>query len=129
MLPPSLALQVSITCYIIRNLFPKKMILLISCRLGYLTYSAHVFCILKPIFHCDAKPFTLGTFASPNAKDSTLRYLTQKIPTCWYLLRWVTQIFHVTQRKTPNASQWNMGCVGSQMQISCIGHVHFIVLV
>ena len=26
---------------------------------------------LKPIFHCDAKPFALGTFASPNAKDST----------------------------------------------------------
>ena len=28
-----------------------------------------------------------------NAKKS------QKIP-CWYLLRWVTQIFRVTQRKT-----------------------------
>ena len=27
--------------------------------------------IIKPIFHCDAKPFALGTFASPNAKDST----------------------------------------------------------
>ena len=27
--------------------------------------------ILKPIFHCDAKPFALGTFVSPNAKDST----------------------------------------------------------
>ena len=27
---------------------------------------------LKPIFHCDAKPFALGTFASPNAKDGTL---------------------------------------------------------
>ena len=26
---------------------------------------------LKPIFHCDAKSFALGTFASPNAKDST----------------------------------------------------------
>ena len=26
---------------------------------------------LKPIFHCDAKPFALGSFASPNAKDST----------------------------------------------------------
>ena len=41
---------------------------------------------LKPIFHCDAKPFALGTFASPNAN----------IPTCWYLLRWVAQIFLVT---------------------------------
>ena len=26
---------------------------------------------LKPIFHCDAKSFALGTFASPNANDST----------------------------------------------------------
>ena len=26
---------------------------------------------LKPKFHCDAKPFALGTFASPNTKDST----------------------------------------------------------
>ena len=26
---------------------------------------------LKPIFHYDAKPFALGTFASTNAKDST----------------------------------------------------------
>ena len=26
---------------------------------------------LKPIFHCDAKSFALGTFASPNATDSS----------------------------------------------------------
>ena len=26
---------------------------------------------LKPIFHCNAKSFALGTFASPNTKDST----------------------------------------------------------
>ena len=26
---------------------------------------------VKPIFHCDAKSFALGTFASPNAKDSS----------------------------------------------------------
>ena len=32
---------------------------------------------------------------------------------------------------TPNASQWNIGCVGSQTQISQIGHVHssFFVLI
>ena len=29
-----------------------------------------LFSTLKPIFHCDAKSFALGTFASPNAKDS-----------------------------------------------------------
>ena len=26
---------------------------------------------VKPIFHCNAKTFALGTFVSPNAKDST----------------------------------------------------------
>ena len=26
---------------------------------------------LKLIFHCNAKPFVLGSFGSPNAKDST----------------------------------------------------------
>ena len=31
---------------------------------------------------------------------------------------------HPTQN--PNASQWNIGCVGSQTQISRIGHVHFL---
>ena len=30
-----------------------------------------LFATVKPIFHCDAKSFALGTFASPNAKDST----------------------------------------------------------
>ena len=27
---------------------------------------------LKPIFHCDAIPFALGTFASPNAKNTNM---------------------------------------------------------
>ena len=47
--------------------------------------------ILKPIFHCDAK-LALGTFASPNAKKSTFASPDAKIPTCWYLLRYVTQV-------------------------------------
>ena len=42
---------------------------------------------LKPIFQCDAKPFALGTFASPNAKDSTFASPNAKISRCWYLLR------------------------------------------
>ena len=41
---------------------------------------------LSLLFNCNAKPFAMGTFASPNTN----------IPTCWYLLRWVTQIFRVT---------------------------------
>ena len=55
-----------------------------------------VYIEVKPIFHCDAKPFALGTFASHNAKDSTFASPNAKIPTCWYLLRYVTQIFRVT---------------------------------
>ena len=32
----------------------------------------------------------------------------------------------LTPTRNPNASQWNIGCVGSRTQISRIGHVHFI---
>ena len=81
---------------------------------------------LKPIFHCDAKPFALGTFAPPNAKDSIFASPNAKIPTlvsgiyfasavlhltwCWecrfqaFFLRWGRKL---TRRKT--CSQWNMG--------------------
>ena len=31
--------------------------------------------------------------------------------------------------QNPNASQWNIGCVGFQMQNFCIGHVHFMFFV
>ena len=31
----------------------------------------------------------------------------------------------VTPTRNPNAIQWNIGCVGSQTQISRFGHVHF----
>ena len=34
---------------------------------------------------------------------------------------------HLTQN--PNASQWNIGCVGFQMQNFCVGHVHFMFFV
>ena len=27
---------------------------------------------VKPIFHCDAKSFALGTFASPNARNTNM---------------------------------------------------------
>ena len=73
---------------------------------------------LKPIFHCDAKLLALGTFAPPNAKDSTFASPDAKIPTCWYLLRKVTQIFafYPTRNlkfafyltRNPNASQWKV---------------------
>ena len=34
--------------------------------------------------------------------------------------------FAFPPKPNPNASQWNIGCVGFQTQIFCVGHVHFI---
>ena len=58
------------------------------------------------------------------------------IPTCWYpkTLKFAlppTQIlkFALPPTRNPNASQWNIGCVGSQTQIPGVGHVHFIFFV
>ena len=31
--------------------------------------------------------------------------------------------------QNPNASQWNIGCVGTQTQNLCIGHAHFVLFV
>ena len=83
------------------------------------------FLTLKPIFHCDAKLLALGTFALPDAKDDTFASPDARIPTCWYLLLKVA--FYPT--RNPNASQWNIGCVGSLALGLCVGHVHFILFV
>ena len=88
--------------------------------LFYLTKSQ----ILKPIFHQNAKYLASGTFASPNAKNSTSASPNARIPTCWYLkcenLRFPTPNLKFALAPTPNpdASQWNIGCVGSQREIS-----------
>ena len=74
---------------------------------------------VKPIFQCNAKPFALGTFASPNPR----------IPTCWYFFALGDANFSRHPTQNPNASQWNIGCVGFQTQNSCVGHVHFILFV
>ena len=55
------------------------------------------------------------------------------VPTCWYL-KMLKFALHPTRilkfafppTRNPNASQWNIGCVGSQTQISRVGHVHFM---
>ena len=74
---------------------------------------------LKPIFHCDAKPFALGTFALPNAKDTNML-----VP-----FALVNTNYSRHPMRNPNASQWNIGCVGYQTQISSIGHIHFMFFV
>ena len=92
----------------------------------YMTYCPKSF---KPLFHCDAKPFALGTFASPNAKDSTFALPNTKNTNMLVSLALGDANFvrHLTQ--IPNASQWNIGCVGCQMQNLHVGHVHFMLFV
>ena len=78
----------------------------------------------KPIFHCDAKYLALGVGVGQCPR---LQNFVLEIPTCWYLLHWVTQFFcvladakpesWVLADAKPNASQWNIGCVGSQRKI------------
>ena len=82
----------------------------------------------KPIFHCDAKPFALGPGFG---LDPQHHNFALPIPTCWYLemLKFAlpsTQMlkFALPQTPTPNASQWNIGCVGSPTQNFSVGHVH-----
>ena len=101
-------------------------------------------CLVKPIFHYDAKSFALGTFASPNAKDSSfalpnarntnmlvsfalgdanfLRFTRCVLPDALYPTRFIRRVL-------PDASQWNIGGVGPSGLGAGIGHVHFIFLV
>ena len=91
---------------------------------------------VKPIFHQNAKYLASGTFASPNARNSTSASPDATIPTCWYLLHQVTPIscvghvhfiffvyisFALGGQRKPHF-QWNIGGVGS----SGVGHVYFM---
>ena len=63
-------------------------------------------------------------------------YFALGIPTGWYLNMLKVE-FPPTQNikvafsptQNPNASQWNIGCVGSLALGLCVGHVHFIFFV
>ena len=59
-------------------------------------------------------------------------YFALGIPTCWYLKMLVVSEnakICVSPDAKPNASQWNIGCVGSLALGLCIGHVPFIFFV
>ena len=93
-------------------------------------YTPKMFEFVKPIFHCDAKLYGWVLLSHLTQKIVPLRYLTQKIYqhvgiSC---VRW-HKLFRVTQCKTPNASQWNIGCFGYQTQNLRVGHVHFMLFV
>ena len=83
---------------------------------------------LKPIFHCDAKPFALG----PRVGLDTQRHnFALGIPTCWYLktLKFALpsmRTLKLLPTPTPNASRWNIGGIGSPTRGAGIGHVDFM---
>ena len=79
----------------------------------------HSFQSLQPIFHCNAKYLASGN--APDARILHWRY--QHVGIFW---RYLTLKFAFSATPTPDASQWNIGCVGSQrkmlamaMYISC----------
>ena len=93
----------------------------------------------KPIFHQNAKYLALGVgfgqctrrqnFALPNAKYTNMLvyfafFCVTRRQTPDAKLK-----FALAPTPTPNASQWNIGCVGSLALGLCVGHVHFIFFV
>ena len=90
----------------------------------------------KPIFHQNAKSFALGTFASPNAKDSTFALPNARNTNMLVsfalgdanFLRWPCTFFFFLYISLASGSQrepylqWNIGGVGT----SGVGHVHFM---
>ena len=63
------------------------------------------------------------------------RNFALEMPTCCYLKMLKSALpptrilkFALPPTRNPNASQWNIGCVGSQTQNSCVGHVHIFFL-
>ena len=76
------------------------------------------------ICHCDANKIALGPSVGldPNAKfcvgDTNM--LVSKNPKICVTPNANFKIV-LAPTQNPNASQWNIGCVGSQTHISCIG--------
>ena len=69
--------------------------------------------------------FALGDAKVPNANGFALQW------NIGFMLKFALPLmpnlkFALPPKPTPDASQWNIGSVGSQMQISCVGHLHFI---
>ena len=85
---------------------------------------------LKPIFHCDAKSFALGTFASPNATDSSFALPNARNTNMLVSFALGDAKFsRFTRRVLPDASQWNICGVGPSGVGAGVGHVHFIFFV
>ena len=109
------------------------IVLVTSCFFPVIS-SSFFFIILIASWY--SKPFALGTGVGLDPQRHNFCVTYTLIPTCWYLrtLKFAlppTQILKcaLPQTRNPNASQWNIGCVGFQAQHYCIGHVHFMLFV
>ena len=87
----------------------------------------------EPIFHCNAKTFTLGPRVG---LDPQCYNFALGKPRCWYvkMLKFALPPTRnikcaLPQMQNINASQWNISCVGSSMQNFRVGHVHFMLFV
>ena len=80
---------------------------------------------LKPIFHCDAKYLASGIGVGQCPRRQNFRWGYQHVG---ILEPNANPKFALPPTPTPDASQWNIGGVGYQMQNFCIGHVHFMFL-
>ena len=73
---------------------------------------------VKPIFHCDAKPFCVR---------NTNGLISKIIKICVTPTR--ISKFALPPTGNPNESRWNIGYVGLQTQNSCVGPVLFMLFV
>ena len=76
----------------------------------------------KPIFHCDTKYLASGV--GPRQCLGCWRY--QHVGIFW---RYLTLKFALAPTPNPDASQWNIGGVGSSAIGAGVGHVHFMFFV
>ena len=95
---------------------------------------------IKPTFHQNAKYLASGTFASPDAKDSsfaspnarnTNMLVSLALGDTNFLRRPSTFLFFCVDFFTLGSqhephSQWNIGGIGCLVLGLCVGHVHFM---
>ena len=85
---------------------------------------------VKPIFHQNAKSCALGTFASPNAQDSSFALPNARNTNMLVSFALGDANFSRFIRCVlPDTSQWNIGGVGPSGVGAGVGHVHFIIFV
>ena len=119
-----------VSCYVSSFSEVTKELLILTFHYTWLQLVLKLRWSIKPIFHCNAKPFALGPHIG---LDPQLHNFALGIPTCWYLKMLKVALpprqnikFALPPRQNPNMSQRNIGCVGSPMQNFLVGHVHFM---